>query len=377
MRILITGAGGMLGSALVPALVAAGHEVFATDLRGEADFAAPAGALPAEEMTRPARLGRLDVRSRGGIETWMDRTRPDLVVHLAAETDVDLCQAEPDHAFATNALGTKHVALACQAANAPLVYVSTAGVFDGGKSDPYTEYDPPAPVNVYGVSKLEGERYVQSFLQRYYIVRAGWMVGGGDRDHKFVAKILGQLRDGARTVYAVDDRWGTPTYAPDFSACLARLIETGSYGLYHMACLGQGTRYDVARKILQVLGLDHEVELVPVDSSYFRDTYPAPRPRSEMMRNLLLELQGLNTMRHWEETLEEYLTTVFADLADDLRAVRRAAPSGPRRGMDGACPPTDGLRAGAPAVPDGDAAAGSVRGPVATDRAASAAGGAP
>jgi dTDP-4-dehydrorhamnose reductase len=140
------------------------------------------------------------------------------------------------------------------------------------------------------------------------------MVGGGDRDHKFVAKILNQLRNGARTVYAVGDKWGTPTYAPDFAECLANLIETESYGLYHMACLGNGTRLDVARKILQVLGLDREVELIEVDSAYFKNEFPAPRPRSEMMRNLLLDLQGLNTMRHWEDSLEEYLLSAFAEL---------------------------------------------------------------
>ncbi len=314
MRILITGAGGMLGSALVPALVARGHEVYATDLRGQGDFVGAAVETPDADPTRLDRLGRLDVRRRDDIDQWVDRTWPDMIAHLAAETDVDLCEAEPDHAYATNALGTKHVALACQAANLPLVYISTAGVFDGCKDGAYTEYDEVHPINVYGASKFEGERYVQNFLKQFYIVRAGWMVGGGDRDHKFVAKILNQLKEGARTLYAVGDKWGTPTYAPDFASCLTRLLETDSYGLYHMACLGQGTRYDVAKKILQVLGVDQEIELVEVDSAYFQDSFPAPRPRSEMMRNLLLDLQGLNTMRHWEESLEEYLRTAFADL---------------------------------------------------------------
>ncbi len=342
MRILITGAGGMLGSALVPALVARGHEVYATDLRGEAAFVGAAEETPDGDMTRLDRLGRLDVRRRDDIDAWVDRTWPDMIAHLAAETDVDLCEAEPDHAYATNAVGTKHLALACQAANLPLVYISTAGVFDGEKDVPYTEYDEARPINVYGASKLEGERYVQNFLQRFYIVRAGWMVGGGDRDHKFVAKILSQLKDGARTVYAVGDKWGTPTYAPDFASCLTNLLDTESYGLYHMACLGQGTRYDVAKKILQVLGIDQEVELVEVDSAFFQDSFPAPRPRSEMMRNLLLDLQGLNTMRHWEESLEEYLMTAFAELPLEAGGTAQS-----RRDLIGSEPV---LRASAPAL---------------------------
>jgi dTDP-4-dehydrorhamnose reductase len=275
---------------------------------------------PDSQPLTPSRLRYLDVRSPAQVVQGLDRVRPDFVVHLAAETDVDLCESDVDHAYATNALGTKHVALACQSANLPLAYVSTAGVFDGEKDGPYTEYDPAYPINVYGRSKFEGERYVRDFLTRFYIVRAGWMVGGGDKDHKFVAKILHQLNAGATTIYAVGDKWGTPTYAPDFAQCFTALVETGSYGLYHMACLGQGTRYDVAKKMLQVLGRD-DVELVEVDSEFFRDAFPAPRPRSEMMRNLLLDLQGLNTMRPWEESLEEYLRTAFDDLAGGAHEV--------------------------------------------------------
>jgi dTDP-4-dehydrorhamnose reductase len=296
----------MLGSALVPALVRAGHEVHATDLR------IPEREPWPELTAQRPRMGQLDVRSSGQIAAWFATVKPEFVMHLAAETDVDLCQEQPQHAFATNALGTKHVALACQAADVRMVYISTVGVFDGEKTDPYTEFDEPNPINHYGRSKLAGERYVQWFVRRFYIVRAGWMVGGGDKDHKFVGKILQQLRDGATRLHAVSDR-GTPTYAPDFADCLTQLIETDSFGLYHMACRGLGSRYDVARKILDVLGRT-DVELIKVDREFFRTTYPAPRPKSEMMHNLTLEAQGWNTMRPWEEALEEYLGNAFGGL---------------------------------------------------------------
>lgn len=321
----------MLGSAMVPSLATAGHGVYPTDLRGRAsgvdDARMGADGAPDRES-----MGHLDVRSRAQIDRWFDIVRPEFVVHLAAETDVELCETRPEHACATNALGTKLVALACRDAGVPLAYVSTAGVFDGKKVEPYTEDDPPRPINVYGRSKLEGERYVRAFIDCSYIVRAGWMVGGGDRDHKFVAKILWQLQRGARTLYAVGDKWGTPTYAPDFARCFTRLIETKSYGLYHMASLGKATRHDVARKILQVLGRDCDVELVEVDSEFFRESYPAPRPRSEMMQNLRLELRGLNSMRLWDDSIEEYLQTAFADLV----AAPPPHPS-PTRGA-GRCP---------------------------------------
>ncbi|HEY7520828.1 MAG TPA: SDR family oxidoreductase [Methylomirabilota bacterium] len=321
MKILVTGAAGMLGSALVPALAAAGHDVYPTDIRTP-----PVG----DGGTPGPRFGHLDVRSRTEITEWFDRVQPDFVMHLAAETDVDLCQAQPDHAYATNAIGTKHVALACQAAGLPLTYVSTAGVFDGEKDEPYVEFDAARPIAVYGASKLAGEQYVQTFLSRFYVVRAGWMIGGGEIDHKFVGKILHQLDEGATTLYAVTDKLGTPTYAPDFAACLVRLMETGSYGLYHMACRGYGTRYDVAKKILEILGRTDHVELVPVGSEHFREQYPAPRPRSEMMRNLMLDLQGLNTMRPWQDALDDYLARLLPKRADaaqpsgDLNLARRA-----------------------------------------------------
>src|SRR5262249_35009642 len=156
-------------------------------------------------------------------------------------------------------------------------------------------------------TKLLGEHLVESLLERYFIVRAGWMVGGGVRDHKFVGKIVQQLQAGASVVYAVDDKIGTPTYAPDLADCLTRLIETDRYGLYHMASCGQGTRYDVARAIIDTFGRANDVELVNVPSIFFGQSYPAPRPRSEALRNLMLDRIGMNTMRHWQPALQEYL----------------------------------------------------------------------
>jgi dTDP-4-dehydrorhamnose reductase len=267
------------------------------------------------------------VRASEQIGAWVTRLQPDFVVHLAAETDVDLCEVDQSHASTTNAQGTKHVALACRASGIPMAYISTAGVFDGSKESPYTEDDVACPINAYGRSKLEGERFVQELLDRFFIVRAGWMVGGGERDHKFVAKILHQLNGGATRIYAVGDKWGTPTYVRDFARCFTALIETAGSGLYHMACLGQGTRHDVARQILRVLGRD-DVELVEVGSDFFRDAYPAPRPRSEMMLNSRLDEQGLNTMRSWEESLEEYLLSDF-ELLDGV--IRPSSPSAHHR----------------------------------------------
>ncbi len=283
----------MLGSAVFPAFADAGHHVIATDLE------------PREVRGLP--MGRLDVRDAAAVQESVKEVRPDLVLHLAAETDLETCEADPDHAYLTNTIGTHNVALACRERGATVVYISTAGVFDGEKTGgPYTEFDEPRPINVYGRTKFAGEIIVQRFVPGGFVVRAGWMVGGADRDHKFVAKVIDQLRDGARTIRAVTDKLGTPTYTHDFAQNLLELVGTPFHGLYHMACLGEGSRFDVAREIVAFYDRG-DVEVIPVTSDAFAVEYPAPRPRSEMMRNYMLDLRGMNRMRPWQVALREYL----------------------------------------------------------------------
>ena len=313
MKVLVTGAAGMLGSGLVPALIGAGHDVVATDINmSDRRPWGPGGA----------QLLPLDVRSWDAIKAAFRDVVPDLVCHLAAETSLEYSDANEEHAFATNTLATKFVALEAGRSNVPLVYISTAGVFDGHKPGPYHEWDTPNPINIYGRTKYEGELLVERYATRSYIVRAGWMVGGGAKDHKFVAKIIEQLRAGCTTVYAVGDKLGTPTYVPDFARTLLGLVETESFGRYHMACEGWASRYDVAHEILEVLGLDDVVQLEEVGSDFFADEYPSARPRSEIMRNLHLDLQGLNTMRRWQPALAEYLRHEFGDVVRDRGRTR-------------------------------------------------------
>lgn len=313
MRVLVTGAAGMLGSGLVPAFVAAGHDVVATDinLRNPSPWGA---AGP--------RISRLDVRDWDDIKGAFDQIEPDLVCHLAAETSLEYSDANEEHAFATNTLATKFVAMEAGRRDVDLVYISTAGVFDGRKAGPYHEWDSPNPLNTYGKAKYEGELMVERYAARSYIVRAGWMVGGGAKDHKFVAKIIEQIRAGKPTLYAVGDKLGTPTYVPDFARTLLDLLATESFGRYHMVCEGGGSRYDVAREILAICGLLDEVELVEVDSDFFAEEYTSVRPRSEIMRNMHLSLQGLNSMRPWQIALAEYVRREFGDIVRNIDASR-------------------------------------------------------
>jgi dTDP-4-dehydrorhamnose reductase len=279
MRILVTGAKGMLGSDMVP-LLRQQHEVLATD------------------------IDDMDVRNRTVVREVVHQFLPDVVIHLAALTDVDYCERRPDEAFRTNTIGTQIVTLACRELGATLAYVSTISVFDGRKPTPYTEFDTPNPQSVYSRSKYEGERIVQTLWAQHYIVRAGWMFGGGNEDKKFVAKILDQAQSKPE-LKVVDDKFGSPTYTIDISRGIAALIETGLYGVYHMVNTHGGlSRYEVARTIVEDAGLT-QCQVNPISSAEF--PLAAPRPRMEAARNCHLELLGLDLMRDWRPALDEYL----------------------------------------------------------------------
>lgn len=287
-RVLVTGAAGVVGGYVAEAFDR--HDLVLTDIVGDVD--------------------RLDVTDPVPVRAAISDVRPEIVLHLAAATDVDLCEQEPDLAFRTNAIGTQNVALAARDVGAILVYVSTAGVFGGEKPTPYTEFDEPAPANVYGRSKLSGERIVHTLLDRFYIARAGWMVGGGPKDKKFVGKLLQIMESGETKLRAVNDKFGTPTFAGDLATGILKLLETGHFGLYHLVNGGGAcSRYDVAVALRTILGRD-DVTVEPVSSAYF--PLPAPRARSEAMVNYKLQLLGLDRQRHWRDALEAYVRSELA-----------------------------------------------------------------
>ena len=253
----------------------------------------------------PLHVHHLDVRDAVEVKTVVQEHRPDLVMHLAAETDVDRCELEPDHAFRTNALGTENLALMCQTAQVPMVYISTGGVFDGSKRGPYTEFDTPNPVNMYGSSKLAGERAVQTLLPRHYIFRAGWMIGSPAKDKKFVATIL-KLLETQHELKAVDDKFGTTTFAHDIVENIIHVVHKERYGLYHTVNRGMITRYELAQAIVACVGRT-DVKVLPVSSAHF--PLVAPRAASEAMVNYKLDLLGLNVMPDWHTALRHYIAS--------------------------------------------------------------------
>jgi dTDP-4-dehydrorhamnose reductase len=238
--------------------------------------------------------------------------KPDLVLHLAALVDVEQCELRPDDAEISNAETTRIAATLAKEFDAALVYISTGGVFDGTKEGYYTEEDRPNPIMVYGATKLTGETHARNAGGRTYVIRPGWMVGGGPRnDHKFVSMIVEQLSAGAPTIYGVTDKFGTPTYTHDFARNLFALLSRDAFGTYHMVCKGTGTRFDVAKEIVDICGYDAHVQ--PVDSSFFAERFFVPRPRSEMLHNRGLENLNINLMRDWRVALREYLERDYRD----------------------------------------------------------------
>ena len=298
-RVFITGCGGMLGSAVYPYFVSRYEHVLATSRRVNEEW-----------------LLQLDVRDDARVSQTFKEYRPELVFHLAAETDLEYCETHSDIARDTNALATQFLARLCEEYGSTLVYISTAGVFDGLKNGFYTETDQPNPIMVYGQTKYEGELNAIENCSKTFVVRAGWMMGGGrSKEKKFIYKILCQIAEGNKEIFAVNDRWGTPTYAYDFVMNLFHLMDTEKYGTYHMVCEDMGNRYDVAKEILKICKRT-DIKLTPVNSDFFKKEYFVARPKSEMLVNSNLSKIGLNHMRPWREALSDYIENYFFDYID-------------------------------------------------------------
>ena len=285
-KIYVTGADGMLGSAIVP-LFRTAYEVRGTD------------------------LPEVDITDSDAIKTDITSFSPDIVIHLASMTDVDRCETDPEAARRINADGTGNVAAACAECGATMVYISTGMIYNGRKNGPYIEYDTPDPVNRYGLTKYEGELAVQKLLKKYYIFNTCWIFGGGPEDKKFVAKIieLGRERD---RIEVVNDTFGSPTYTVDLSRALFEFLGNdeleAKFGRYHCAGRGCVNRFELAREIFSIAGIE-KCELVPVSSGRF--DLPAPRPRLEALSNYALDLLSLHLMRDWREALRDYITSTF------------------------------------------------------------------
>lgn len=284
MKVLITGAGGMVGQTTVEHCRNIGDEVFAYDRK------------------------TLDISNADTVQEILLRDKPDAVINCAAWTDVDGCEKNVAKTYAANAIGPEILAMNCRQIDAAFVTISTDYVFDGTKDGFYTQRDTPNPLGVYAKAKYDGERWVQSAYARSIIVRSGWIFGVNGRN--FLSKAPELLKNN-QPLKAITDSFGTPTYSRDLAKRLRELAELDLPGIYHVTNSGEGTSYEGFIRALPQSEGKQIVEVLMDDLKR-----PAPRPRYSRLLCLLSEKIGLEPLPFWEDALRN-----FASLTPEQKQV--------------------------------------------------------
>lgn len=246
--------------------------------------------------------GDLDISDEGAVLEAIVRIKPDAVINCAAYTDVDGAESNIDDAYAANSQGVGNLAIACGGQNAIFVTISTDYVFDGEKDGFYSETDKPNPQSVYAQSKLEGEQCAVAANPRSIIVRSGWIYGSGGTNF---LSLMHRLLAGSRSIKAIRDSYGTPTFAGDLASRLRELAGLDVPGVFHAANTGLGTSYlGFAEKVCEIGGFDKAL-LEKVSRNDLKR--PAARPANSRLACLMSEKVGLSPMRDWKLALEEFL----------------------------------------------------------------------
>ena len=278
MKVIVTGAAGMVGRAVVTHWTAQGATVAAFDHR------------------------TLDITDESNLNIAFERERPDVLINCAAWTDVDGCELDAERAHRVNARGPELLAIACQKAGAQLITISTDYVFDGEKDGFYSQRDQPNPQSVYAVSKLQGERQAQTACANTIVVRSGYIFGPGGTN--FLSIMIARARRG-EALKAISDSFGTPTYAPHLARQLYRLSQINVPGIYHVVNAGDGTSFaGFARLALEVAGLsDTVLESISLEEL----TRPAARPRNSRLRCVAANALGLEPLPSWQDAVREFI----------------------------------------------------------------------
>lgn len=273
MKVLVTGAKGMLGQDLCPIFEDAGAFVIETD------------------------VDTLDITNAEQVKQVLTDIRPDLVVHCAAYTNVDKAEEDLKTAELINVTGTENIAEACGKLGITLVYISTDYVFDGTKNSPYKPDDKPNPINIYGKSKLKGEEAVQKHCKRFYIARTSWLYGHyGKNFVETMLTLAKKVPDGEQPeLKVVNDQFGCPTWTMDLAGGIAELLEK-PYGVYHLCGSGETSWYGFAKEIFKLANI--ETDLKPCETKDF--PRPAKRPLYSVMDNGKI-------LRNWKSALKDYL----------------------------------------------------------------------
>lgn len=299
MKFFVTGVNGQLGHDVMNELAKRGYEGIGSDL--SETYGGIQDGTPAVDMP----YVRLDITDAPAVEKVIEEVKPDIVVHCAAWTAVDAAEDEDkkDLVRKINAEGTRNIAKKCKKIDAKMIYLSTDYVFDGQGTEPWKPDDKNyAPLNVYGITKLEGEEAVSSLLDKYYIVRIAWVFGlNGNNFIKTMVKV-GKNHDEVRVV---NDQIGTPTYTYDLAKLLVDMAETDKYGYYHATNSGGYISwYDFCKEIYNQYGLD--TKIIPVTTEEY-GLSKAVRPFNSRLDLSKLEENGFEPLPDWKDAVSRYL----------------------------------------------------------------------
>lgn len=233
--------------------------------------------------------------------------QPDVIIHSAAMTNVDLCEDDREVAVRINVLGTHNISLVAAQLQAKVVYISSCGVYGNGKTEPYNELDATSPLNYHHYTKLVGEQRITDHNTRYLILRAGWLFGGDKEQRKNFVEARRKEAATAQVMRSAGDKFGSPTYTVDLAQQLVVLLDADVFGLFNAVNAGRASRFDYVREIVQQLGLSTPVEMV--DSNAFPRR--ANMPDNEVLDNMQLRLRGLNVMRDWKAALKSYIDLTY------------------------------------------------------------------
>ncbi len=284
-KIIITGSNGQLGRAINDLYGKdSDYELVNTDYKVEG-------------------ISDLDITDLNQVLEVVRMVKPYAIINCAAHTNVDACEVQVDSAYRINALGPRNLAIASSEAGAKLVHISTDYVFAGNGTTPYTEFDTPAPIAMYGKTKLAGENFVREFADNYFMIRTAWLYGDGKN---FVRTML-RLSENHDEISVVNDQVGSPTCADELARAIFALLPTENYGLFHGTCEGMCSWADFTKEIFRLAKKDTKVN--PVSSKQYKEMNPqsADRPAYSVLENYMLKLTGSYTFADWEKAIAEYI----------------------------------------------------------------------
>lgn len=251
----------------------------------------------------PTDVGELDITDILATTNLIEEVKPYAIINCAAYTAVDACEKDIELAYKINAIGPRNLSIAGSKVGAKIVHVSTDYVFSGDGTRPYTEFDTPNPTSMYGKTKLEGEKFVMEFSDKYFIIRTAWLYGDG----KNFVKTMLKLSETHDEISVVNDQVGSPTSTKVLADIINALVFTENYGIFHGTCEGDCSWADFTKEIFRLTGKTTKVNAISTEEYMKANPSSAKRPAYSILENYMLKLTTKHMAADWHEALEEYL----------------------------------------------------------------------